>query len=99
MTYSNKNIILSVIYRCPSQNNNEIDLCVSNFQKRLSKTSKRKSYLSVNTGDFNNFSKQTRFLSWCPKDINTTEGSKLFSLTLSKEFSQLINETTHIFLY
>ena len=99
MTYSNKNIILSVIYRSPSQNNNEIDLCVSNFQKPLSKTSKRKSYLSVNTGAFNNFSKQARFFSWWPKDINTTEGSKLFSLTSSKEFSQLINEITHIFLY
>ena len=29
-------------------------------------------------------------------DINTTEGSKLFPLTSSNEFPQLINEPTHI---
>ena len=50
-----------------------------------------KSNQIVITGDFN-----ARSSYWWCKDINTTEGSKLFSLTSSNGFSQLINEPTHI---
>ena len=50
-----------------------------------------KSNQIVITGDFNARSSYQ----WC-KDINTTEGLKLFSLTSSNGFSQLINEPTHI---
>ena len=41
ITYSNKKVIMSVIYRSPSQNNNEFDLFLYNFEKPLSNISKR----------------------------------------------------------
>ena len=88
MTCSNKKVIVSVIYRSPSQNNSEFDLFLSNFEKPLSDINERKPFLSVITGDFN--PKPGRW----SKDIDTTEGSKLFSLTSSNGFSQLINEPT-----
>ena len=57
----------------------------------LSDMHKRKSSLSVITGDFNARSS----CYWC-KDIKTTEGSNVSSLTSSNGFSQLINKPTHI---
>ena len=91
MIYNNKKVIMSVIYRFPTQNNSEFGLFLSNFEKLLSDISKRKSSLFVITCDFN-----ARFFSWWPKDINTTEGLKSFSLTSSTGFPQLINEPTHM---
>ena len=91
MTYNNKKVIVSVIYRSPSQNNSEFDLFLSNFGKLLSNINERKPFLSVITGDFNE-----RSSSWWSNDIDTTEGSKLFSITSSNGFPQLINESTHI---
>ena len=82
---------MSVIYRFPSQHNCEFDLFLSNFEKRLSNINERKPFLYVITGDFNAGSS-----SWWSKDIDTTEGSKLFSLTSLNGFPQLINEPTHI---
>ena len=91
MTYNNKKLIVSVIYRSPSQNNSEFDLFLSNFGKLLSNINERKPFLSVITGDFN-----ARSSSWWSKDIDTTKESNLFSLTSSNGFPQLINEPTHI---
>ena len=91
MDYNNKKVIVSVIYRSPSQNNNEFNLFLSNLEWLLCDINKRKPYLSIITGDFN-----ARSSSWWPKDIDTTKGLKLFSLTSSNGFSQLINEPTHI---
>ena len=91
MTYNNKKVIVSVIYRSPSQNNSEFDLFLSNFKKLFSNINERKPFLSVITGDFNE-----RSSSWWSNDIDTTEGSKLFSITSSNGFPQLINESTHI---
>ena len=51
----------------------------------------RKPSLSVIKGDFN-----SRCSSWWSDDINTKDGLKLFSLTSSNGFPQLINEPTHI---
>ena len=81
MTCKNKKVIVPVIYHHPSQNNSEFDLFLSNFKKLLSNINKRKPFLSVITDDFN-----ARSSSWWPKDIDTTEGSKLFSLTSSNGF-------------
>ena len=50
-----------------------------------------KSNQIVITGDFN-----ARSSYWWCKDINTTEGLKLFSLTSLNGFSQLKNEPTNI---
>ena len=88
----NKNkVIVSVIYRSPSQTNDEFGLFLSNLEKRFSDINKLKSSLSVVTDDFN-----ARSFSWWSDDINTTEGTNLFSLTFSNGFSELINEPTHI---
>ena len=91
MTYNKKKVIVSVIYCSPSQNDSEFDLFLPNFEKLLSDINEHKPFLSVITGDFN-----ARSSSWWSKDIDTTEGSKLFSLTSSNGFPQLINEPTHI---
>ena len=91
MTCNNKKAIVSIIYHSPSQNNCEFDLFLPNFGKLLSDISKREPSLSVITGDFNAGSS-----SWWPEDINSTVGSKLFSLFSSNGFRQVINELTHI---
>ena len=91
MTYKNKKVTVSVIYRSPSQNISEFDLFLSIFEKILSDINKHEPSLSLITGDFN-----TRSSSWWSKDINTTEELKLFSLTSSNGFLQLINEPTDI---
>ena len=69
---------MSVIYRSPSKNINEFEVFLSNMEKLLSDINKRKSSLSVITGDFDARS----FYWWC-KDINTTEGANLYLLTSS----------------
>ena len=91
MTYHNKKVIVSVIYRSPSQNINEIDSFLSNLEKVVSDINNRKPALSIITGDFN-----ARSQSWWSNDFNTTEGSKLLALSSSNGFSQLIDEPTRI---
>ena len=91
MNYNNKKVLVSVIYRSPSQNNDEFDAFLFNFQKLLNDIDNRKPSLSIVTGDFN-----SRCSSWWSKDINSPEGLKLFSLTSTNGFSQLIHEPTHI---
>ena len=91
MIYINKKVIVSVIYRSPSQNNDNFHAFISNFQKLISNINKHKPTLSVIAGEFN-----ARSSSWWSNDINTTEESKLYSLTASNGFDQLINESRHI---
>ena len=91
MIHNNKKVIVSVIYRSPSQNNCKLDSFLTNFDHLLSKINKCKPSLAVITGDFN-----ARSLAWWTKDVHPTEGSKFFSLTYSNGFSQLIIKTTHI---
>ena len=81
MTYNNKKVIVSVIYRSASQNNIEFDLFLSNFEKLLSDINERKPFSSVITGDF-----KARSSLWWSKGMNTKEGLKLFSLTCSNGF-------------
>ena len=91
MTYHNKKVIVSVIYRSPSQSINEFDSFLSNLEKLVSDINNRKPALSITTGDFN-----ARSQSWWSNDINTTAGLKLPTLYSSNGFFQLINEPTHI---
>ena len=91
MSHNNKKLIVSVIYRSPSQNNDEFNLFLSNFEKLIIDIKNRKPYLSVGTGDFN-----LRSCSWWSNDTSTTEGTKLFAQTFSDGFQQLINEPAHI---
>ena len=53
MRCNNKKIIVSVIYRSPSQNNNESQLFLTNLERLFSDINKRKPSLSVVTGNFN----------------------------------------------
>ena len=91
MNDNNKKMIVSVIYRSPSQNNREFDSFLLNFEQLLSDISTRKPTVSIITGDFN-----ARSSSWWSDDINTSEGTNLYSLTSSNGFFQLINEPTHV---
>ena len=91
MNHNNKKVLVSVIYRSPSQNHDEFDSFLSNFQKLLQDIENCKPSFSIVTGDFN-----SRCSSWWPNDINTPEGLKLYSLTCLNGFSQLIHEPTHI---
>ena len=84
-------MIVSVVYRSPSQNSNQFELFLSKLENLLSDINKRKPSLSVVTGDFNG-----RSSSWWSNDINTIEGSHLYSLTSSNGVSQLINKPTNI---
>ena len=84
-------MVVSLIYRSPSQNNNEFETFLANYQQLLNEISSFKPALSIITGDFN-----ARCKSWWPNDTNTTEGLKMFSLTSSNGFSQLIQEPTHL---
>ena len=90
MSCNKKKVIVYVIHRFPSQNNDEFNSFLSNFEKLLSNTNKLKPSLFVVTGDFNALSS----VWWC-NDINATEESKLFSLTSSNGFSQIINDPAH----
>ena len=91
MTYKKTKVLVSVIYRSASQNSNEFNLFLTHLENLFSDINNRKPFLSVVTGDFN-----ARSSSWWPSDINTSEGTNLFSLASSNGFSQLINEPTHI---
>ena len=91
MNYNNKKVIISVIYRFPSQSADEFESFLLNFEQLLDDVSQCRPSLSVITGDFN-----ARSVSWWSNDINTTEGLKLSSMSSSVGFTQLINEPTHI---
>ena len=91
MNYNNKKVIISVIYRFPSQSTDEFESFLLNFEQLLDDVSQCRPSLSVITGDFN-----ARSVSWWSNDINTTEGLKLSSMSSSVGFTQLINEPTHI---
>ena len=52
MTYHDKTVIVSVIYRSSSQSNNEYDSFLSNHEKVVSDINNRKLALSIFTGDF-----------------------------------------------
>ena len=53
MTYDNKKVVVSVIYRSPSQNNFEFDSFLRSVERLLSDIKKSKPFLSVITGYFN----------------------------------------------
>ena len=91
MNDNNKKMIVSVIYRSPSQNNCEFHSFLLNFEQLLSHISTCKPAVSIITGDFN-----ARSSFWWSDDISTSEGTNLYSLTSSNGFFQLINEPTHV---
>ena len=87
----NKKIIISSLYRSPSQNSEEFGSFLTNFEHLLSDINSRKPSVSVILGDFN-----ARSTSWWSSDIDSLEGSKLFSLSALNGFHQIISEPTHV---
>ena len=81
MIDNNKKMIVSVIYRSPSQSNREFNSFLSSFEQLLSKISKRKRTVFIITGDFN-----ARSSSWWSNDTNTLEGTNLYFTYISKQF-------------
>ena len=73
-------IIVSVIYCPPSQNNDDFDSVIPNFQHILRDINKRKPSHSASS-------------SWWSNDVSTTEWSKLYSNNHKWVWS---NEPTHI---
>ena len=69
MNYNNKKVIISAIYRSPSQSTDEFESFLLNFEQLLDDVSQCRPSLSIITGDFN-----PRSVSWWSNDISTTEG-------------------------
>ena len=86
-----KKIIVSVIYCSPGQSSEKFDWFISNFEQLLGDINKSKPPLFVISDDFN-----AECFSWWSNDINSVEGSKLFSVTSFNGFCQFINELTHV---
>ena len=73
MSYNKNKVIVSVIYRSPSQTNDEFGLFLSSLEKLFSDINKLKPSLSVVTGAFNARSSSSWF-----DNINATEGTNFF---------------------
>ena len=80
----NKKIYISSLYGSPSQNSEEFESFLTNFEHLLSNINARKPSVSVILGDFN-----VRSTSWWSNDIDSLEGRKLFSLSTSNGFHQI----------
>ena len=87
----NKKIIISSLYRSPSQNSEEFESFLTNFEHLQSDINARNPSISIILGDFN-----ARSTSWWSGDIDSLEGSKLFSLSTLNGFHQVISEPTHV---
>ena len=83
-------MILS-LYRSPSQNSEEFESFLTNFEHHLSDINACQPSVSVILGDFN-----ARSTSWWSSDIDSLEGSKLFSLSILNDFHQIISEPTDV---
>ena len=86
-----KKYFFVVVYRSPSQDQNEFDNFTVNFEMLLSKLHAENPFSVIVTGDFNCRSSQ-----WWANDIENNEG-KLFEQTTSDLFlHRLIAEPTHL---
>ena len=91
MNVNNKKGYTAVLYRSPSQTNTVFNDFLSNFEKLLQELSALNPDFSIILGDFNARSK-----SWWKSDINTIEGTKIDSVTISYGSQQLITQPTHL---
>ena len=88
----NKKKYFSVlIYRSPSQNQNEFDNFTINFELLLSKLHAENLFCVIITGDFNCHSTQ-----WWENDIENSEGRLFESITSDLGLHRLISEPTHL---
>ena len=82
----NKKIIVSCLSRSPSQNSEEFGSFLINFEYLLSDINACKPSVSVILVDFNASS-----VSWWSNDIDSVEGTKVFSLSSWNGFHQFIS--------
>ena len=91
VTIGSKKCIIGTVYRSPSQNSDEFESFLSNFEFLLQDISNRNPYLTLLLGDYN-----ARNTNWWHHDITTTEGVQLETTTTIYGLQQLIDEPTHI---
>ena len=86
-----KKYFFAVIYRSPSQDQNEFDNFIIDFELMLSKMHAENPFCVIITGDFN-----CRSTQWWENDIETNEGKLFEPITADIGLYQLISEPTHI---
>ena len=86
-----KKCIIGTVYRSPSQNSDEFEFFLSNFDFLLQDISRRNPYLTLLLGDYN-----ARNTKWWHHDITTTEEIQLETTTTIYGLQQSIDEPTHI---
>ena len=90
--YNNKKCFLVSLYRSPSQNPEEFDIFMREFEKIIDSISTPGNpNLILITGDFN-----AKLSTWNPNDIDTFEGIEIGNLTSSYGLMQIISDPTHI---
>ena len=91
VTTGSRKCIIGTVYRSPSQNSDEFESFLLNFEFLLQDISNRNPYLTLLLGDYN-----ARNTNWWHHDITTTEGIQLETTTTIYGLQQLIDEPTHI---
>ena len=86
-----KKYFFAVIYRSPSQDQNEFDSFTIDFELMLSKMHAENPFCVIITGDFN-----CRSTQWWENDIENNEGKLFEPITADIGLYQLISEPTHI---
>ena len=86
-----KKYFFVVVYRSPSQDQNEYDNFMIQFESILSKINAENPFCIIITGDFN-----CRSTQWWQNDIENYEGKLLEPLTSDIGLHQLISEPTHL---
>ena len=85
-----KKCIIETVYRSPSQNFDEFESILSNFEFLLQNISNRNLYLTLLLGDYN-----ARNTKCWHHVITTTEWAQLETTTSINGFQQLVGEPTH----
>ena len=79
-----------VLYRSPSQSQDDFETFLKNFELNLDTISANNPFLTVVLGDFD-----VKSNLWCKSDKTSYEGSKIEGITSQFGLQQLINELTH----
>ena len=80
-----------VLYRSPSQSQDEFETFSDNFEMTLDILAQKNPFLMTTIGDFNAKSKN-----WYSQDKTSFEGKTIESITSQFGLYQLINEPTHL---
>ena len=91
VTIGSKKCITRTVYRPPSQNSDEFEFFLSNFEFLLQDIFNRNPYLTLLLSDYN-----ARNTNWWHRDITTTKGIQLETTTTIYGLQQLVDESTHI---